>query len=114
MSEGDGRYAAAVDQSDRAALDELIGEAVVDAYTDDEQLLGLFSMIEENLAVPFDTRVLGVEVTVRKIDLRVGGVVAICHRGRERQAIGILELPLPDPPPAGAQWIAAYRRWAGR
>jgi hypothetical protein len=108
------RYAAAVSQLSRAALDELVAEAVVDAYNDDEQLTGLYTMIEENLAVPFDTRVLGVEVTVRRVDLQAEGIVAICHWGRDRQAIGILELPLPDPAPEGAQWIAAYRHWVGR
>ena len=30
-----------------------------------------------------------------------------------RQAIEILDLPLPDPAPDGAQWIEAYRWWAG-
>ena len=59
---------------------------------------------------------LGVGVTVRRVDLQAEGVVAICHRSRDRQAIGILDLPLPDPVPegAGAQWIAACRHWAGR
>ncbi len=98
----------------RAALDELVAEAVVDAYGDDEQLTALYTMIEDNLALPFDTTVLGVEVTVRRVDLRADGIVAFFHRGRDRQAIGILDLPLPDPAPQGAQWIAAYRRWAGR
>jgi hypothetical protein len=52
-------------------------------------------------------------VTVTKIDLLSGsGIVAICSRGKHRQAIGILDLPLPAPPPAGAKWIGAYRRWA--
>lgn len=97
----------------RAELDALIGEATVDAYDDDEQLTSLFTMIEDNLAVPFTTQVLGVEVTVRRVDLRQGGVVAICHRDRFRQAIGILDLPLPEPSPSGAEWIEAYRHWAG-
>ena len=92
----------------------MVAEAVVDAYSDDEQLTGLYTMIEDNLAMPFETKVLGVEVLVRKVDLVADGIVAICHRGRDRQAIGILDLPLPDPAPDGAQWIAAYRRWAGR
>ena len=52
-------------------------------------------------------------MTVTKIDLQSGrGIVAICSRGKHRQAIGILDLPLPTPPPAGAEWIDAYRRWA--
>lgn len=69
-------------------------------------------MIEDNLAVPFTTRVLGVEVTVRRVELRGDGIVAVCYQGRARQAIGILDLPLPDPPPEDSQWIAAYRHWA--
>jgi hypothetical protein len=56
---------------------------------------------------------LGVEVTVSKIDLLSGtGIAAICSRGKHRQAIGILDLPLPIPPPSGTDWIDAYRRWA--
>lgn len=62
--------------------------------------------------MPFAALVLGVEVTVRRVDLRYAGIVAICHRGRVRQAIGIRDLPLPDPPPDGVQWIEAYRHWA--
>jgi hypothetical protein len=107
-------YAAAVSQLSPAELDELVAEAVVDAYNDDEQLTGLYTMIDGNLALPFVTTVLGVEVTVRKVDLRDDGIVAICHRDRTRQAIDILDLPLPVPAPEGAEWIAAYRRWAGR
>ena len=70
-------------------------------------------MLEEHLVVPFRATVLGVEVTVTKIDLLSGsGIAAICSRGKYRQAIGILDLPLPIPPPAGTEWIDAYRRWA--
>ncbi|MFE9363651.1 hypothetical protein ACFYNN_12705 [Streptomyces sp. NPDC006978] len=42
-----------------------------------------------------------------------GRIVALCSRGRVRQLIGILELPLPSPAPEGAEWIEAYRHWAG-
>jgi len=56
-------------------------------------------VIEERLAVPFRTTVLGVEVTVTKIDLLSGtGIAAVCSRGKYRQAVGILDLPLPAPP----------------
>jgi hypothetical protein len=48
-----------------AALEAMIEEATVDAYNDDEQLTGLYTMIEDNLAVPFTTTVLDVEVTAR-------------------------------------------------
>ena len=96
-----------------AELDALVERAIVDAYDDYEQLASFHVVIEEQLAVPFRTTVLGVEVTVTKIDLLSGsGIAAICSRGTHRQAIGVLDLPLPTPPPVGAEWIDAYRHWA--
>jgi hypothetical protein len=107
-----GRLQAVAELSD-GELDTLIEEATVDAYGEDEQIAGFHAVIEEHLAVPFRTAVLGIEVTVTKIDqLSCGGIVAICSRGQYRQAIGILDLPLPAPAPAGAEWISAYRRWS--
>jgi Calcium binding len=44
-------------------LDKLIEEATVDAYDEEQQATGFFTMIEENLALPFRTRVLGIEVS---------------------------------------------------
>ena len=93
-------------------LDALIEEATVDCYNDQEQVTGLFTMIDEHLAVPFDTSVLGMTVTVVKVDLTVHHeIVAICRRDGHKQAIPILDLTLPAPAPDGAQWIEAYRRW---
>ena len=94
-------------------LDALVEEATVDAYGDDEQLDGFAVMIEDNLEVPFETTVLGVTVTVQKITQTESGIVADCVRDGRHQAISVLDLPLPEPPPRGAQWIAAYRHWAG-
>ena len=96
-----------------AELDALIAEATVDCYDEDEQVLGLYSVMTDELAVPFQTIVLGVAVTVEDLDLTGRGhIVARCSRGGIRQAISVLDLPLPTPPPPGAQWIEAYRRWA--
>jgi len=96
----------------RAELDAMIEEATVDCYNEEEQITGLFTMIEDHLTLPFQTSVLGVTVTVTKVDLTVGHeIVAICRRDTHKQAIPILDLPLPAPPPNGAEWIEAYRRW---
>ena len=94
-------------------LDRLIEEAIVDAYGEEEERTGFYTMLEDRLAMPFKTEVLGEEVTVQRVDLTDDGqIVAVCTRGRLRQAIPILALPLPDPPSPGAEWIQAYRRWA--
>jgi hypothetical protein len=92
----------------------MVGEATVDCHDEDEQVTGLHAMIVDNLAVPFQTQVLGVDVTVQDIDLTSSGqIVALCCRGRFRQAISILDVALPTPQPTGAEWIEAYRHWAG-
>jgi hypothetical protein len=83
-------YAAAVSSLNRTQLDALVEEATVDRYSEDEQLTGLYTMI-----------------------LAEDRIVATCHRGRQRQAIATLDLPLPDPPQDDSQWIEAYRHWGG-
>lgn len=96
-----------------AELDALIAEATIDCYDEHEQVAGLYGVMVDELAVPFQTTVLGVAVTVEDLDLTGRGhIVARCSRGGIRQAILVLDLPLPTPPPPGAQWIEAYRRWA--
>ena len=96
-----------------ARLDKLIEEATVDCYNESEQVSGFFCMLEERLETPFVTSLLGVEAVVERIELTDGDeIVAACRRGRDRQRISILDLPLPHPRPAGAEWIEAYRRWA--
>jgi hypothetical protein len=96
-------------------LDELIEEATVDAYGESEQTTGFYTMIEEHLAVPFKTEVLGVEVTVERVDMTDDErIVAVCERNTSRQRIPVVDLPLPEPPPEGSEWIDAYRRWARR
>jgi len=97
-----------------AELDALIEEATVDTYDEIEAVNGFLAAIDEHLTVPFTTTVLGVEVTVVEIDLTNDSrVVARCVREKFRQDIGLAELPLPEPPPDGAHWVEAYRRWAG-
>ena len=94
-------------------LDELIEQAIVDAYGPAEQAVGFHATLEQELVLPFNTVVLGMTVSVRKLNVtNRGEVVAVCYRGRERSSIPLVDRPLPEPPPAGWEWIDAYRRWA--
>jgi hypothetical protein len=102
-----------VGRSKRAVLDALIAEATVDCYNDSECITGIYTMLVDNLAVPFQTVVLGIGVTVTGVDLTTDGqITAVCTCGKATQRIPVLELSLPTPPPEGAEWIDAYRRWA--
>ena len=100
-------------RSSKTKLDALVEEATVDCHDEDEQRTGFLTMIQDNLRLPFETTILGVPVQVHSVDFNKGGeIVAYCVRGRDRQAVPILDLPLPSPPPKGAEWIEAYSHWA--
>jgi len=94
-------------------LERMVEEATVEAYGESEQVCGFYTMLENDLELPFKTVVLGAEVTVERLDLTDDDrIVVVCQRGQKRQRLSILDLPLPDPPPKGWEWIEAYRHWA--
>ncbi len=96
----------------KARLDELIEEALVDAYGESEQVTGFYTMMENDLRLPFETEILGMNVIVEGIDITEDDqLVAVCRKERTKQRISLSELPLPLPLPKGAEWIAAYRYW---
>lgn len=93
-------------------LAAMVDDATTDCHDESEAVSGLFTMIEDNLELPFETNILGVAVTVERIDLTDGDeIVAVCVRGSHRQKLSLFDLPLPSPPPRGAEWIEAYRYW---
>ena len=96
----------------KAKLEALIEEAIVDAHGEEEQKVGLLTMMQEHLALPFSVSLLGVEASVEKVTMtRDGRIVAVCQRDGVQQRVDVLDLPLPRPAPAGAEWIAAYSYW---
>jgi len=72
----------------------------VDAYGESEQVLGLFTMIEDNLDLPFVTKVLGLNVTVEKVGLSSrDDIIVICRQGPwtpVRSTRKSFALPAPD------------------
>jgi hypothetical protein len=96
----------------KARLDGLVEEALVDAYGESEQVTGFYTMMENDLRLPFETEILGMTVTVEGIDITEDDqLVAVCRKDKTKQRISLSELPLPLPLPKGAEWIAAYRYW---
>ena len=97
---------------DPKRLDRLIREATVDCHDEQEAASGFFVMIEDHLELPFETKVFAMAVSVESLESdERGAILAICQLGGVRQAIRLLDLPLPSPPPGGFEWIEAYRRW---
>jgi hypothetical protein len=95
-----------------AHMDALIAEAIVDAFNESEQTVGFYTMMENRVALTFETAILGIKVAVEQIDMNEDdAIVAVCRHGSKRQRIPLLDLPLPSPTPRGAELIAAYRYW---
>lgn len=93
----------------------LIEEAVVDAYTPDEQEVAFLSLLQENLACPVQALVIGEEVEVVGFGMDGGesGVMAVCKRKGKRYRVSVTSLAWPGRPPPGLAWIDAYRVWLG-
>ena len=70
----------------KARLAEMIEQATVDAYNESEQITGWFTMIDENLAVPFETTVLGVKGRGSNTRLLVAPRLATLAALRKRRA----------------------------
>lgn len=97
----------------RNDLDAMIDEALVDCYTDSEKVTAMMTAIQEHLNLPFATKILGSSVNVVAVDSNdAGEIVAVYKSSGKRHRIRLLDLPLPDPPPLGAEWITALRRFA--
>ena len=84
----------------------------MDAYGESEQVTGFYTMMENDLRLPFETEILGMTVNVEGIDITEDDqLVAVCRKDKTKQRISLSELRLPSPLPKGAEWIVAYRCW---
>jgi hypothetical protein len=78
----------------KARFRELADEATMDAGNESEQAVGWLTMIEDNVDFPFETKVLGVDVSVVGVDLtNMDELVAVCRRERHGQKIPLVDLP---------------------
>lgn len=85
----------------------------MDAHAATEQVVSVFTLLEDRVKLPSTTEVLGTKVTAERLDTTYDKhIFAFCLRGKSKQRIPTLDLPLPSPPPECADWIIALRRWA--
>jgi hypothetical protein len=100
-------------KKDEDRLQELIEEATVDANGEDEEHMGLVTMIEENVDCPFKARVIGEEVEV--VSLRGPksgfGLVAVCRYKDKNYDLDVSSLEWSAKKPKGFKWIEAYQAW---
>lgn len=95
-------------------MDEMIEEITVNAYGDDEKFRAFRQAFEDNVELPADGFVIGEPVSVIEFDYDGNerrGLTARCRRedGSEH-VVAFSEVGFPQAS-AGANYIAAYRRW---
>jgi hypothetical protein len=100
-------------KTDPERLRELIEEATVDCYDEEEQRTGILTMIEDNVVCPFQAKVVGEPVEVTGFEWpKVGlGYHAVCKRNGKEYRIDVNSLEFVDPLPEGYEWIEAYFSW---
>ena len=100
---------------DLAALDALIEELTVDAFGDEEQLVGFLTGAEDALVVGEIATVAGVEVQIVAVDCGPDarrGLIAVCARDHQRFEVALADIAFDEFSDLG-RVVAAYRRWLG-
>ncbi len=102
---------------DENRLEELLEQATVDCYNEDEEFSGVLCTLEETLLFPLQAEALGEVVEVVGLDDQRSslgrGIVARVRKGGREYRIGLADLEFLDPDPVSAEWLAMYRYWAG-
>lgn len=100
---------------ERQRLRDLIEEATVDCYGEDEQHTGLLSMIKDNVVCPFQAKVVGETVTVTDFAWPKSGhgLYAVCARKGKKHKVDVTSLEWPKKRPQGFEWVEAYLAWRG-
>lgn len=95
-------------------LEELIEEATVDCYDEQESRVGFLTMLQDNITVPFPATLNGDVVTVSEIDGDDRVIKAVIKQDSKSYPVDILDLEIDPSSVAGGEWLAAYRRWENR
>jgi hypothetical protein len=107
------RYGEVVGSWQRAELDLLIGEVLVDAYNDSEQLTAFETAFDE-ATFPISGRLLGRPVVVTSVGFdgdERRGLRAVVSSDGLLQQLDLLDIAVDDVPRDTARLVATYRRW---
>ena len=101
---------------DKNRFNELMAEATVDCYDEEEAFWSMFYTLDDKLTFPLSAQALGETITVLGLDgsysgLRAG-ITARVRKGEQEYRVGLVGLDFVDPDPVSAEWLDVYRRWA--
>ena len=99
-------------------LQELLEEAIVDCYDEEEEFMGVLISVDENANWPLPAQLTGIPVEVLGLDesassLRRGIQARIQRQGKEYRA-SLSDLTFGDMDESSTEWLAMYHWWAER
>ena len=96
-------------------LRELVAEATVDCYGEEEQFWGMLTAIGDELNFPLMATLIGEQVHLIGLDDNASsshrGIVALVRRKGQEYRVSLADLQLTDADSYSAEWLAAYRYW---
>ena len=100
---------------DQDRLRELLEEATMDCYDEEEEFWGIFSTLDDSLIFPLQAKALGESVDVMGLDSSRSssrrGVMALVRKGDQDYPMALAELEFVDPDSESAEWLAMYKYW---
>lgn len=97
-------------------LQELLDEAIVDCYDEEEEFSGVLISIDENVAWPLPAQLAGMPVEVLGLDESASnlrrGIQARIRRDGKVQRASLIDLTFGDVDETSAEWLALFHWWA--
>jgi len=95
-------------------IEEMISEAMVDCYDDEEAFMGILCTLSDNIKFPFKAKAMGDTVDVICIDDRKSsqgrGIIAKVRKQGKEYNIGLAELEI-EPDSENDKWFEMYHYW---
>ncbi len=96
-------------------LQELIDEATVDCYDEEEQFWGILTILGDKVNFPLAATLIGEQVKLIGIDDEASsshrGIVAHVRHKEKMYSISLADLQIIDTDTQSAEWLAAYHYW---
>lgn len=103
--------------TDESRIRELLDEATIDCYGEEEEFSGVLVSLQDNLSFPMRATLAGAPVEVQGIDDQRSslhrGIVAEVERDGKIYYVSLADLEFVKPDEASAEWLAMYRWWVG-
>ncbi|GIK72774.1 MAG: hypothetical protein BroJett021_17620 [Chloroflexota bacterium] len=95
---------------------ELLDEAIVDCYDEEEEFAGVLCTLGDNLQFPLSATLMDESVVVHGLNEERSsphrGIVARVERNGRTYDVALADLVFTDTDPVSAEWLAMYRRWS--